>query len=135
MRDKFGTFRGKCEDSCSCIEFKSNEDGSSARCAQCNHAPTKHVSFGVLGSCTGCEECEKFESSYGEFAFCEYCECSIERHVCVPPKPVAPVTLSADRIAVRSEITGEYLNAVFKVTVFLYVNRNTHDESINKHTN
>ncbi|KAI6646720.1 hypothetical protein LOD99_12841 [Oopsacas minuta] len=83
MKDKFGTFRGKCMDGCACIEFKANPDGTSVRCSECNHAPIKHESFGVVGACRGCIECKSFEASYGEFAFCEYCECSINLH-CPP---------------------------------------------------
>ena len=104
MRDKFGTFRGKCGASCACIEFKYNEDGSSVRCAACGHAPTKHESFGVLGGCAGCNECDKFECGYGEFAFCEYCECSIQRHQSAPPKPVL---VSADVSSGASQERGE----------------------------
>ena len=90
MRDKFGTFRGKCLEGCACIEFKANPDGRSVRCSECNHAPIKHESFGVIGNCRGCTECKMFEASYGEFEFCEYCECALRQH-CIQPKPAVTI--------------------------------------------
>ena len=88
MRDKFGTFRGKCLDGCACVEFKAKPDGSSVRCSECNHTPVKHESFGIVGNCRGCTECKMFEASYGEFEFCEYCECALRQH-CIQLKPAA----------------------------------------------